>query len=116
MTKPEPEPQPKNCKMYIADTSGDYVGFFIEFRTEVRRKDQLFGKLYLKDPASKKSVVPMTLPNDPTFPTKFLPVMDVDFEDAGGDSTAYHGDEEKIWAAWEKAVLIREEERHRREM
>lgn len=113
--EPEPEPQPENCQMYRAYID-NYDGFFIEFRTEVRSEGQLLGKFYYKNAASKADMFPLKDQEDPMFPTKLSYVMDVDFKDAGGDSTTERGDEERFWAAWRKADWIRNEERDRWEM
>ncbi|KAM3469990.1 hypothetical protein MY5147_006695 [Beauveria neobassiana] len=104
--------------MYRAYTD-NYTGFFIEFRTKARSRGQLLGKFYHKNSASEDAVVPVRNQKDPMFPTKLSYVMDVDFEDAGGDSTAFHGDKETVqrfWTAWKKAEMLREEARDRWEM
>ncbi|KAK8150230.1 hypothetical protein G3M48_003525 [Beauveria asiatica] len=122
MTKPEPkpEPQPEKCKVYKADSYNNYSAFFIEFRKEVLREGQLLGKLYIRNAVSKTTVLPV-LPvkdqKDSMLPTKISSsLMNVDFKDAGGDSTEEHGDENKLWAAWTEAERIREKERREWEM
>ncbi|KAM3557188.1 hypothetical protein ARSEF4850_005193 [Beauveria asiatica] len=115
--KPKPEPQPEKCKVYRADSYNNYSAFFIEFREEVLREGQLLGKLYIRDLASKTTVLPVKDQKDSMLATKLSShVMYVNFEDAGGDSTERHGDENELWAAWSKAERIREEARRKWEM